>query len=156
VNISSVQGNSSCCVTINGKRYFATSRKDAAALNLYKTWIGLSPWLTLIAHEVRHVPGPGHATGCTAFPLPTDPPGCDAAYNLGNLGSYGVQYWLFAGWATGVINVGIGCLAPGAAQSYTTTAATNANGYLARFVTSAPPAVTASAPYGGPCYPAPP
>jgi hypothetical protein len=153
IDIHTQAGNSACCETINGKRYFFTSRKDAASLNGYHDWIGLSNWIGLILHEARHVLGPGHVTGCPAFPLPTDPAGCDASYDLQNLGSYGVQYWFFSSLATGAFNVGIGCLPASTAQQYATSAASTANVYPSRFVTNAPPSVTATVPYGGPCNP---
>lgn len=151
IDIKTAAGNSACCETINGKRYFFTSRHDAATLNFYHDWIGLSAWVGLILHESRHVLGPGHVTGCPAFPLPTDPAGCDANYDLQNLGSYGVQYWFFSSLANGTFNVGIGCLPAATAQQYATSAALSANAYPSRFVTNAPPSVTATAPYGGLC-----
>lgn len=152
IDIRTQAGNSACCETINGKRYFITSRKDAATLNFYHDWIGLSNWLGLIMHEARHVLGPGHVNGCPAFPLPTDPFGCDATYDLQNLGSYGVQYWFFSSLAKGTLNVGIGCLPAATAQQYATSAASTANVYPSRFVTNAPPMVTATLPYGGTCF----
>lgn len=154
IDIKTQPGNSACCETINGKRYFITSRKDVTtSLPFYRDWIGLSNWVALILHESRHVLGPGHVTGCPAFPLPTDPAGCDATYDLQNLGSYGVQYWFFSGLANGTFNVGIGCLPAATAEQYATSAATSANGYPSRFVSNAPPSVTATTPYGGPCLP---
>ena len=152
IDIRTQAGNSACCETINGKRYFFTSRKDASSLNFYHDWIGLSNWLGLILHEARHVLGPGHVNGCPAFPLPTDPFGCDATYDLQNLGSYGVQYWFFSSLANGTLNVGIACLPAATAQQYATSAASSANGYPSRFVTNAPPTVTAPVPYGGTCF----
>lgn len=153
IDIHTAAGNSACCETINGKRYFFTTRKDAATLLLYRDWLGLSGWIGLVMHEARHVTGPGHTTGCPSFPLPSDPAGCDATYDLQNLGSYGVQYWFFSSIALGTFSVGIGCLPSATAQSYATSAANSANGYPNRFVTNAPPRVTATTPYGGPCYP---
>jgi hypothetical protein len=153
VNFRTQQGLSACCQIINGKKYIITSRKDAANRNAYRNWIAVSGWAALFAHEARHASGPGHVNGCPAFPLPTDPLGCDATYNLNNLSSYGIQYWLYSGWATGSLVVGIGCAPLSTAQSYATSAATTANSYPNRFVTNAPPSVTATAPYGGPCFP---
>jgi hypothetical protein len=153
VNLVAQPGNSSCCQIINGKKYIITSQKTAASLNFYRDWNFLAGWAALFAHEARHASGPGHVNGCPAFPLPTDPFGCDATYDLTNIGSYGVQYWLFSKWATGSLNVGIGCATSAAAQSMATLAANVANLYPSRFVTNAPPAVTAPTPYGGPCFP---
>jgi hypothetical protein len=151
IDFRSQPGLSACCEVINGKRYIITSQKDAANRDFYRDWNALSGWAALFAHEARHATGPGHVHGCPAFPLPTDPLGCDATYDLSNLGSYGVQYWLFSGWATGFINVGIGCSPAATAQSLATWAASAANIYPTRFVTNAPPSVTATIPYGGPC-----
>jgi hypothetical protein len=154
INFHAQPGLSACCDIINGKRYIITSRKDAESRTLgYRDWNTLSVWAALFAHEARHVTGPGHVTGCPAFPNPTDPPGCDATYDLNNLGSYGVQYWLFSGWATGFLNVGLGCAPLATAQSEAMFAASAANLIPPRFVTNAPPSVTATTPYGGPCFP---
>jgi len=97
------------------------------------------------------VTGPGHVTGCKDFPLPTDPLGCDATYDLTNLGSFGVQYWLESSWATGYLDIGIGCSPFATAMAYATADADAANAYRDRFVTNVPPVVTAPQPYGGPC-----
>ncbi|MFN2602539.1 MAG: hypothetical protein ABR582_07275 [Gemmatimonadaceae bacterium] len=155
VNIHTGNGFAACCEIINGKRYMTLWRRDATTLDQYRDWNGVTNWLALLAHEVRHVAGPGHVNGCAAFPLPTDPLGCDASYDLTNLGSYGVQYWLFSKWATGFMNVGIACAPPASAQDFATFAASAATGYtnLSRFVTNTPPSVTATIPYGGVCIP---
>jgi hypothetical protein len=150
IDIKTNQGNSSCCETIKGKRYFVTSRRSAASLNYFHDWIGLSNALGLVLHEPRHVLGPGHVGGCPAFPSPFVP-ACDADYDLHNLGSYGVQYWFFSSLATGTLNVGIGCLTDSTAKRYATSAAASANLYPSRFVANAPPLVTATTPYGGAC-----
>ena len=123
VNFHAEAGLSACCEVINGKKYLIISRKAAWARDPRHDWNSMSNYIPLFAHETRHASGVSHVTGCPAFPLPTDPPGCDATYDLSNLGSYGVQYWIFAGWATGLINVGIGCTPPATAQSYASQAA---------------------------------
>jgi hypothetical protein len=153
INFRSQPGLSACCDVINGKRYIITSRKDAGNRDQYRNWNLLSGWVGLFAHEARHVTGPGHVNGCPAFPLPSDPLGCDATYDLNNLGSYGVQYWLTSGWATGFINVGIGCASQAQAFDNVSWHAGSANGYISRFVTNAPPVVGTPTPYGGPCLP---
>lgn len=151
INFHSAQGLSACCDVIGGNRYIITSQKDATSRDFYRDWNALSGWVALFAHEARHVTGPGHTTGCPAFPLPTDPPGCDATYDLNNLGSYGVQYWLFSNWTTGFLNVGLGCSSPSVALNNANWAAGAANGYVSRFITNAPPTITPTVPYGGPC-----
>lgn len=153
IDFQTQPGLSACCELINGKKYIITSRRDAAQWAPYRDWNGVSGWLTLLAHEARHADGPSHVTGCPAFPLPTDAAGCDLTYDPTRISSYGIQYWLFSAWATGYLNVGIACAPAATAQSYATTAANNANGYPARFVSNPPPLVTASVPYGGVCVP---
>jgi len=153
INFVSSQGLSACCQIINGKKFIITSKKDTANRNFYRDWQGVSGWLALFAHEARHADGPGHVNGCPAFPLSTDPAGCDVKYDPAQISSYGIQYWLFAGWGTGALNVGIACLPETTARSLAQSAVSNANGYLTRFVQSPPPAVTATAPWGGVCVP---
>jgi hypothetical protein len=153
IDIRRDAGNSYCCESIGGKRYFVTSRDSAPRLDQFHDWIGLSNWLGLILHEARHVAGPPHVVGCPAFPSAFGPPGCDTTYDLQNLGSFGVQYWLFSSLANGTLDVGIGCLQPDTAKRYATSAARDANGYASRFVANAPPLVTATVPYGGTCLP---
>ena len=155
VNLKSAPGLFFCCELINGKKYIATSIQDATQREFKRTWLGISGSLGFYAHEIRHAnPGaPGHVTGCPAFPLPTDPAGCDAAYDLNNLGSYGVQYWLESSWATGALNIGIGCAPGGIPQQYAEWNRNSANSFRGRFVTNVPPVVVANPPYGGPCPP---
>lgn len=153
INLKTAPGQLYCCDVINGKKYFSYSLQDATQREYKRTWPGISNSLNFYAHEIRHAdPGaPGHTTGCAVFPNPTDPYGCDATYDLANLGSYGVQYWLESSWATGYLNIGIGCSAPPIPLDYATWDATSANLFRDRFVTNVPPLITATAPYGGPC-----
>jgi hypothetical protein len=153
INIKTAPGQLYCCDVINGKRYISSSRYNELNLDVKRTWAGLGGTVSYFAHEMRHAdPGaPGHVNGCAAFPLPTDPIGCDATYDLGNLGSYGVAYWLHSSWATGHLNIGIGCSPAATAANYVNTDAGAANGLRSRFVANAPAVVTAVQPYGGPC-----
>ncbi len=93
VNIKSAPGQLYCCDVIDGRRYISTSRQDATQREYKRFWPGMSSTLAYYAHEIRHADAgaPPHTTGCQAFPSPTGPAGCDATYDLGNLGSYGVQ-----------------------------------------------------------------
>ena len=152
VNLRTTVSGTSCCQTYDGRNYFNWPRQNADTRGLRRTWSGIAPLVAVYAHEIRHAdPGaPGHTNGCPDFPLPTDSYGCDATYDLSNLGSYGIQYWFYSGWATGYLNIGIAC-SPSTAQEYATTMASSANGYLGRFVTNPPPLVTATEPYGGLC-----
>lgn len=152
INLRTTLNYASCCLTFDGKNYFNWPRLDASTRNSKRTWPGIATLLAVYAHEVRHADpnAPGHLNGCPAFPLPTDAPGCDATYDLSNLGSYGVQYWLFSNWAVGYLNIGIAC-SPSTAQEYATSMANNANLYPSRFVANPPPMVAATEPYGGTC-----
>jgi hypothetical protein len=153
VNFKATPGQFYCCDFINGKKYIGVSRADAIQRDFKRDWKGIAITLDFYAHEIRHSdPGaPGHTTGCREFPLPTDPGGCDATYNLGNLGSYGVQYWLESEWAKGYLNIGIGCAPPNIASDYALWNQNSANNFRNRFVTNVPAIVTAPQPYGGPC-----
>jgi hypothetical protein len=155
VNIKTAFNQQYCCDIINGKKYISYTQdsEDRRDWRRDWPWPGLSPMLAFYGHEIRHVDAddPRHTTGCPAFPLPTDAPGCDASYDLNNLGGYGVQYWLHASWATGHLNVGIGCAPPDVAEGYVLSNANNADEWRSRFVTNAPPTLTVPQPYGGTC-----
>ena len=88
-------------------------------------------------HERDWFRPPPHVNGCPAFPNPGDPLGCDATYDLANLSSYGLQYWLDAQWATGAIHLGLRCSSEG--MGYATFSASDAGSFRDRFVTGAPP-----------------
>jgi len=153
INLTSDPGIARCCRYINGKPYIEYSRQDAAQRDYVRDWPSISAKLGFYAHEMRHA-NPGgyfHVNGCAAFPLPTDHLACDATYDLSNLGAYGIQYWLESIWATGFLNVGIGCSSPAVAQQYVEQHAANANLFAIRFVTNVPPLVQPMLPYGGPC-----
>ena len=153
VNFKTAPGQLYCCDVINGKLYFSTSRQDAFQRDFKRDWPGIANSLDFYAHEIRHAdPGaPGHTTGCQDFPLPTGPLGCDQTYDLANLGSFGVQYWLESNWATGYLNIGIGCSPPDIALAYVEANQEAANSFRRRFVENIPPVVSVMPPYGGPC-----
>jgi hypothetical protein len=151
IDFKTQQGLSQCCEVIKGKRYIMTSKQDTANRKYYRDWVGISGWVALLAHEARHADGPNHVTGCPGFPTAIGPAGCDRSYDPAHISSYGIQYWLFSGWATGSLNVGIACAPPATAQRFAVLAASAANGYLVRFITSPPPSITATIPYGGAC-----
>ncbi len=153
VNLKASPGQRYCCDVIDGKRYIATSRQDAGQREFKRTWPSLAGTLAFYAHEMRHADAgaPAHTTGCPEFPLPTSPLGCDPTYDLNNLSAYGVQYWLHSSWATGYLNIGIGCSPPSTALEYTQANAQEANGFIIRFVSNPAPIVTPTPPYGGPC-----
>jgi len=153
VNIKTSPGQLYCCDYMNGKYYFSESRQDNYNRDIKRTWPGIAITLDYFAHEIRHsdAGAPGHTFGCIAFPLQTGFWGCDATYDLNNLGSYGVQYWLESSWATGYLNIGISCAPNDTAYQYATWNAACANNFRDRFVNNVPPIITATQPYGGPC-----
>jgi hypothetical protein len=135
--------------------YFSASRQDSTQRQFKRDWLGISGSLNFYAHEIRHA-DPGsllHTTGCAAFPLPTGPAGCDATYDLNNLGGYGVQFWLESQWALGYMNIGIGCAPAPIAQTYALWHQNTADSFRSRFVANVPNPVVAPTPYGGPCVP---
>jgi hypothetical protein len=140
---------------IDGKTFVAQSVQSPEQREYKRNLRGLIGTLSFYAHEIRHADpngGQEHTTGCEAFPNPTDPAGCDPSYELENLGSYGVQYWVVSSLATGYLNVGIGCLAPAEAQEQANRLAIDVNfGARQRFVSNVPPILSLNAPYGGPC-----
>jgi hypothetical protein len=153
INFKTAPGQLYCCDLIEGRRYFSMSRLDEFNRSYKRDWVGLASSLDFFLHEIRHTDGPGHTTGCPAFPNAGGPLGCDATYDLSYLGSYGVQYWLNAGWATGFLHIGIRCAPPDVATRYLQAHVAAANSFLDRFVTNAPPPVTSALTYGGACPP---
>jgi len=152
INLKAAPGQLYCCDQLDGRLFFAMSRQSDFSRDFKRDWPGLSGSLAFFAHEIRHAdPGPGHVNGCPAFPQPSDPLGCDPSYDLANLGSYGVQYWLESSWANGSLYIGIPCAPPAVAQTYLANAVQEANSFINRFVTNAPPTATARRTYGGPC-----
>jgi hypothetical protein len=153
INIKTTPGALYCCDHINGKRYISTSRLDELSRKFNRTWEGIGGTLRYFAHEMRHAdPGaPMHVNGCHAWPLPTDPLGCDASYDLNNLGSYGLDYWLAWSWSTGYLNIGIGCSQEATAEEYARLEADGANVTRTSFVRGVPAFVVPMPPYGGPC-----
>jgi hypothetical protein len=153
INFKTAPGQLYCCDYINGEQYVSQSLQDDFNRNFKRKWIGISSTIAYYAHEIRHADGgPGHVNGCQSFPNPTDPLGCDADYNLANLGSYGVQHWLYKNWTLGYLNVGVSCESDGGLAD-TQWLLQGTNGYLDRFVKNIPPVLLMPGPpYGGPCY----
>jgi len=152
INFKTAPGQLYCCDLIDGKRYFSMSRLDDFNRDQKRDWPGLASSLDFFLHEIRHTDGPGHTTGCPAFPSSTGPAGCDAMYDLSYLGSYGVQYWLDASWASSYLHIGIDCAPPDVQTRYFNAMVSAANSYIDRFVSAAPPPVTSpTILYGGPC-----
>ena len=152
VNYKTAPGNGYCCDVIDGKLYVSRplSWQDndgtSGPLIFPVGWSRISGSLAFFAHETRHADDddPGHVDGCEVS-------GCDATYDLSNLGAYGVHYWVHANFATGHLNVGIGCSSQ--AEQYVAHNTWGANVFLNTFVTNPPPRVNPQPPYGGPCIP---
>jgi hypothetical protein len=154
INIKTEPGQLYCCDLIDGGKYVSSSRQSDSTRESKRKWRGISSTIAYIAHEVRHADGGGgHTNGCIAFPNPDDPRGCDQTYDISNLGSYGVQYWLNESWMTGFLNVGISCNTTTAENYVLWHLDTLNNTFRQRFVENVPPILDMpSPPYGGPCY----
>ncbi len=133
-------GGGSCCRDQDGKTYMSSTNPTESTLSWWKSWYGLSSLLDFIAHEVRHGDGgPGHVTGCESFPNPNDPPGCDQEYDLNNLGSYGVQYWLQNAWMTSHLYIGMGCTSEDIVNQQISSHWTSTEGFRRRMVETLSP-----------------
>jgi hypothetical protein len=137
-----------CCESFDGRPYVATPAKVQSDYSFTAEGIGAE--IALFAHETRHVDGYPHTSCCGI------PGGCDQSFDPANLTPYGIQWWLYALWLEGAINVGYQCLAPEALNKIVQEDEGALAGYQARFCTAPPPAQPAPALPGGPCGPAPP
>lgn len=152
INIKSAPGQLYCCDVIAGQRYFSSSRQADDQREFKRDWRGIAMSLTYFVHETRHADGGHyHVSGCLAA-SGGNALACDWTYDVADLGSYGVQYWLDQAFMTGYLDVGIGCLAPERARQLALQHESNANGNAReRYVVNPPPLVTAQPPYGGLC-----
>jgi hypothetical protein len=142
INFKSQPGQLFCCENIGGKLYFAVSRQDATQRDFKRDWPGISITLDFYAHEIRHA----DPTGYPHVACPGGGGGCDATYDLNNLGSRGIQYWLQSSWATGHLNIGIGCASTAIAQQYAAWNQQSANLHAtSNFAAQAPAQVTLTA-----------
>jgi hypothetical protein len=100
----------SCCSLDQGRKFMnlGTEKGESAAVIKYNytEWEYLAGYTTLIAHERRHAEPSGypHTGNCNNILGDDD-------YNEANLGAYGVAYWLSKAYKTGVLEVGVSCLA---------------------------------------------
>lgn len=145
-------GPSWCCDYFEGQKYVRIF-SNPLNRNTSRNWKnynggGIADSVDLIAHEVRHAAGgPGHDSGCGS------PGQCDQTYDLSNLGSFGVQYWLHFSWMTGYLNVGVGCSPSDKAYEMVYMHQASANGYRNRISNNPPPLANLPLPpYGGPCF----
>ena len=138
-----------CCEMYSGRWSIVLGLQNQWDRDAVREWEGLSTRIALIGHEVRHVQGLGHVGGCPAFPSVGF--GCDQSYDEGNLGSYGVEWWLNAKWLSGEINVGYGCPSIWVARQIGDWHLDQANAFRDRFVSNAPALQTMPALPGGAC-----
>lgn len=146
INISDTAGNSSCCVMLDGKRFFTLRAQDDFNRDFDRGWRGISGNIGLYAHELRHLDGFPHVSCCGT------PNGCDQTYEETNLSPYGIQWWLNAHWLTGDLYVGFSCLAPTQIDEIADWHLTADNlGFRDRFCDNKPPELTSPAMPGGQC-----
>jgi hypothetical protein len=138
-----------CCEMYGGRWSIVLGLQNQWDRDAAREWQGLSVRIALIGHEVRHVQGFGHVGGCPAFPLVQY--GCDPIYDEGNIGSYGIEWWLNAKWLSGEINVGYGCPSIWVARQIGEWHLDQANAFRERMVLNAPSLLTMPVQPGGPC-----
>lgn len=99
----------SCCVTLDGKRFISlNSGKNDPSFVIkysYKEWQGLLGFIWLLGHERRHADPSGYPHNGNCGQTITG----DADYNVNDLGSYGVSYWLNDAFLTGKYDIGMNC-----------------------------------------------
>ena len=156
INFKTAPGQLYCCDHIDGNRYVARSiGQGSNTFNFPATFPFVAATLAFYGHEVRHAAGgPGHTNGCPYWPAPDDPIGCDETYDLGNLGSYGVQYLALLEMDHRLFKRRDRLFGPDDGLRVPDFTARAANGYPDNFVSNPPPLVTPTQPYGGPCQPA--
>ncbi len=143
-------GSSHCCEIYSDGKKYATILIRPGNRDLTRDWHnanggGIANLVDLIAHEVRHADGGHeHPNNCGSLSQ------CDATYDLDNLGSFGIQTWLYASWVTGYLNIGYGCLPEGEAAKIIKM---ELNKYRKFILTNPPPMLEMpNPPYGGPCF----
>lgn len=144
--IDSGGGGFSCCTTIDGRLYPMLAAADEFNRDFDRTWRGISGNIGLYAHEVRHVDGFPHVTGCAVAGL-----ACDQTFDLANLSAYGIQWWLNANWLNGNISVGFSCMSPEEVTLIANWHLTSAAVFARRFIDVTPPALTRPQFPGGEC-----
>ena len=148
INFKAQPGQLFCCESIGGKLYFAVSRQDATQRDFKRDWPGIAITLDFYAHEIRHADPTGYPhVACAGGSA-----GCDATYNLANLGSRGIQYWLESSWATGYLNIGIGCASTALSQQYANWNLQSANQHAASDFAAQPPPQAALTPNTFKCH----
>jgi hypothetical protein len=145
INISDTTGNSSCCETLDGKRFIILKAQDDSNRDFDRGWRGISGNIDLYAHELRHLDGFPHVSCCGISN------GCDQTYDETNLSPYGIQWWLNAHWLTGALYVGFSCLDPSQINEITDWHLNATNSFRNRFCDNKPPLLTRPPMPGGQC-----
>ncbi len=156
INIRQNTATSYCCDKIGGKEFFIQKVQDDVTRDGNRDFMGQSGNIALFAHELRHLEGDNFVylhTSCCPFAQKSKTMlSCDQTYDESNLGSYGIQYWLYSHWLDGSLYTGFSCdKQPPVSEVANWLMQQGANGYLDRFCTNAPPAVTLPAVPGGQC-----
>ena len=101
-NLKDGTGSSYCCESYGGRPVVVIKPQDDYNREFDKRWRGISGNLSLYAHETRHVDGYMHIScpGSSAD---------DQNFDVNNLTTRGVQWWLAKLFLSGDINVGAGC-----------------------------------------------
>ena len=146
-----------CCSQFEAGRYaigLARIFQDEFQREYLRSFQGISGLIALIGHEARHMDNFPHTSGCG------NTGACDLTYDESNLSPYGIQYWLFAHFLSGDINVGVGCL-PTTMQTSAPFPATSSaigqwlvdggNNYQWTFEQTLPPLLTMPVNPGGLC-----
>ena len=146
IDISDTAAFSSCCETIDGKRFFIRKAQDDFNRDFDRQWIGISGDIGLYAHELRHLDGFPHTSCCGI------PGGCDQTYDETNLTPYGIQWWLESHWLTGELYVGFSCLEPSQVAEAENWHLASCDGqFRERFCDNKPPLLSLPAMPGGEC-----
>lgn len=142
MNISDITGPA-CCSTIDGKKYISLPYSQESVKILDKSWMGIGTRITVLGHEARHLDDFDHVM-CNGYVS-------DQTFDINNLSTFGIQWWLNNLWLAGKINVGIGCLEQDKAQDIFQWELSAMD--LARefFCDNKPPIVTMPSNAGGPC-----
>ena len=99
----------SCCATLDGKRFITINSGKNDPSNVikysYKEWQGMLGFIWLLGHERRHADPSSYPHNGNCGQTITG----DADYNINDLGSYGVSYWLNDAFLTGKYDIGMNC-----------------------------------------------
>jgi hypothetical protein len=138
-NIKDTATDSSCCDnSFPGGLYITLWPSDDLSRSTDRLWRGIAQYITLLAHETRHVDGFPHPSCCIY-------PRCDQTFDQSNLSPIGIQWWLNKLFLTGEINVGASCLDAAERQETINWNLAGTNGEIKSFCDNTPPTVSVPA-----------